>query len=113
MKNLSEQINWQKQFENRKWKRITQSIELALLTLMTFTVIGVIFIYGNGTKFQPVFIGFSIVLACSTACLIPLFFKGYTFNRWQVFVITLGLGCGAAITALAALLMLELQLLTG
>ncbi|WP_390616327.1 hypothetical protein [Maricurvus nonylphenolicus] len=109
MKSLSERINWYKQPETRKWKRLWHCVELSLISLSALVVLVVVYMYGNGTKLQPLLMLFTGMVALSSACLLPSFYSLSTFKRWHIQLITLGLGSGAGISAVAAFVVLELQ----
>jgi hypothetical protein len=110
LKTLSEKINWYRESETRQWKRIWHCIEISLISISAIAILVVIQIYGNGTKLQPVFMLFTLAMAISSAALVIPIYQSVVFKRWHVQFITLGLGCGVGISAIAAFLILELQL---
>lgn len=109
MKSFAEKKNWHKEYETRKWKLTWHCIELVCISLSSFAIVTIIHIYGNGTKLQPIFMAFSLTLGIASMCIAPVTYSGSTFKRWHIQVISVGLGCGAGISAITAFLMLELQ----
>ncbi|MEM7208871.1 MAG: hypothetical protein AAF434_13695 [Pseudomonadota bacterium] len=109
MKSLREKINWYEEPETRKWKRIWHCIEVFLFVLAMIVVLAIMQIYGDGTKLQGVVTLFIVIMALSCLFLVPYFYSPSVLKRWQMQLITLGLGCGAGISAVAAFVVLELQ----
>jgi len=109
MKTLTEQIEWHKEFENRKWKRIVSFTELSLIALAGAIIIIVVLAYGNGGNFQPAYILFLSVFTISTVCIAPAVYQVGKLTRWQTKLVCLGFGCGMGISALAGFLILEVQ----
>ncbi len=95
--------------ETRKWKRICSCVLLSLISLSLITILVLIQAYGNGTKFQTIFMLFTFIIALSSACMVPLFYNTSNFKRWHIEIITLGLVGAASVTMVAFFLMLELQ----
>lgn len=110
MKTLADKIIWYRESENRKWKRLLHCLELSLIALGTIAVVVVMQLYGDGTKLQYVFMLFASGVAVSATCLVPPVYLKQTFKRWHILAVTLGLGCGMGISAVSALVILELQL---
>ena len=111
MKTLSERIKWYSEPETRRWKRIWHCIELFFISLSAIVVLVVTQIYGNGTKLQPIFILFTLVVAISSVLIALPVYQSVAFKRWHIQIITLGFGGGGVgIAAVAAFLLLELQL---
>lgn len=106
---LSEKINWYREVETRKWKRIWYCIELSLISLLAIIIPTVMYIYGDGTKFQPILMFFTLGLSVSSASLVVPFYQSVTFKRWHIRVITYGFICGEGLSALAGFLILGLQ----
>ncbi|QFS87140.1 MULTISPECIES: hypothetical protein [unclassified Marinobacter] len=109
MKTLPEKIQWYREPEGRKWKRVWHCVELSLIALSAIAVSLVMQVYGDGTKIQYPFIFLTLVVSLSAACLVPSVYQVSTFKRWQIQIIILGLGCSVGISALAAFGILELQ----
>jgi predicted Abi (CAAX) family protease len=112
MQSLTEKISWYKEPEDRKWKRIWHCVELLLISLSAVAVEGVMQWYGNGTKFQPIFMLFTFIIALSTFGMALSVYSSLELKRWQIQLIILGLGCGAGISAIAGFVILELQLVS-
>ena len=112
MRSLSEKIRWYKEPESRKWKRIWHCVELSLISISAIAVLGVMQWYGNGTKFQPILMLFTFILAVSSFGISLSLYSSLGLKRWQIQLIILGLGCGAGISALAGFVILELQLVS-
>ena len=110
MKTLSEKISWYGEVESRRWKRILHCAELSFMSVSAAAILAVMQIYGNGTSLQPVFMLFTLLVGLSAACLVPAFINGSSFKRWHMQVVSLGLGCGVGTSAVAAFVILELQL---
>ena len=111
MKSLSEKIDWYKEPETRRWKRALHGIELLLIALLAVGVMMLMLIHGNGAKLQPLSLLFTGGIVLSSLSLAPSFYRASGFKRWHIQLVTLGLGCGLGISAVAALVILELQLL--
>ena len=109
MKSLSEKINWYNEPEDREWKRIWHCAELLFISISTLVVVIVVQLYGNGTKLQSILVLFILFLSASSIGMILPFYNSTCFRRWQIQLVSLGLGCGAGISAVAAFLILELQ----
>lgn len=109
MKTISEKIAWYNQTETRQWKRLLHAIEISLICLIALVVIAVMYLNGNGTMLQPVLILFTAALAVVSGLLVPVFYNE-SFKRWHLQLITLGLGSGVAVSTIAALSILRLQL---
>ncbi len=110
MKKITEIIDWYNKPESRKWKRVLNALEMSVILLMAIVVFSVVQIYGNGAKFQLIYNLFILAIAFSTASLIPSVYASVVLKRWQVQMITLGLGCGVGLSAIAGFLMLERHL---
>ncbi len=109
VKSLSEKINWYREPETRKWKRIWHSVELSLISLSEIVVLVTVQIYGNGTNFQVVFTLFTLIIALCSALLVPAFYQSNSFQRWHIRLVTASFVCGAGISSLAGFLILEMQ----
>ncbi len=109
MKSLSEKIEWYKESETRAWKRIWNFCELLIFSLSAIAIVSVVNIYGDGTKLQPVFTLFTVVLAISASCGTVALLYADPLKRWLIQIITFGFGGAVGISAVAALLILELQ----
>ena len=109
MKTLAENINWYREIETRKWKRIWHCIELSIISVVAVIIPAVMFIYGDGTSFQPVLIFFTLALSVTSASLIIPFYQSMIFKRWHIQVIIYGFMCGVGLSALAGFLILGLQ----
>ncbi len=109
MKTLAEKINWYREVETRKWKRIWQSIELSLTSIFGVTIPAVMYIYGDGTHLQQVLMFFTLTLSVLSASLVIPFYQSVAFKRWHTQAITYGFFCGVGLSALAGFLILSLQ----
>ncbi|WP_223669567.1 hypothetical protein [Kangiella shandongensis] len=109
MKTVSDKVAWYNQVETRQWKRLLHAIEISLISVIAIAVIIVMYLYGDGTKLQPILILFTAAQAITSGLLVPIFYKE-SFKRWHLQLITLGLGSGVAVSAIAALSILSLQL---
>ncbi|MGH1540094.1 MAG: hypothetical protein ACRBHB_06710 [Arenicella sp.] len=109
MKKVKEQIVWNKQPENRKWKRIINSIELFFFALIGAASVLVVHIYGNGSNLQSTFILIASFLILSTAFMALAVLQEKTFFRWHITVIKFGFLCGVTNACLAGYLILEVQ----
>jgi hypothetical protein len=110
MKIIKERAYWYRQAETRRWKRVVHCAELLIILLSAIAIIAIMQNYGDGTQFQFVFCCFVSAIALSATSLVPSFYTSTTLKRWQIQMITLGLGCGMGVSALAGLVILELQL---
>jgi len=110
MRNLSEQVHWFKEPEARKWKRIVNTVELSVIVLAGMIIIGVIHIYGDGTRFQPALVLFLSIFVVCVGCLTPVVYK-IDLTRWKIFLIKLAFICGIGIAALSGFLILDTQAL--
>jgi len=108
MKNLSEQVQWFKAREARKWKRIVNLLELIGCVLAGVAIISVVLHYGDGTGFQSALILFLGILVVCIACLTPIVYE-MELARWKILLIKLSFLCGIGIAALSGFLILESQ----
>jgi hypothetical protein len=106
---LTQKIAWYHSPEHRKWKRIYHCIELALISLFGWAAFVLTLHYTDSTSLQKLVLLFTGLLSLSAALLVPALYHPL-FKRWHIFVITPGLGCGMGLSAVAGLLLLELQL---
>lgn len=106
---LAEKMNWYREVETRKWKRIWQSIELSLISIFGVIIPAVMYTYGDGTNFQSTLMFFTLALSVSSASLVVPFYQSVTFKRWHIQVITYGFVCGVGLSALTGFLILGLQ----
>ncbi len=109
MKTLSKKIEWYKEAETRRWKRIWSFCELLFFSLSAIAIVFVVNIYGDGTKLQAVFTLFVVVLSISSSCGTAALFYANPLKRWLIQIIIFGFGGAVGISAVAAFLMLELQ----
>jgi len=110
MKTLTETINWYSEIETRKWKRLLQCLEMSLISAIAVVIAAILYIYGDGTKLQPILIFFALTWSVLSAFLVIPFYQSVTFNRWHVQIIKLSFLCGLGASALAGFMILELQL---
>ena len=87
MKILTETFNWYCEVETRKWKRILQCLEMSLISAIAIVISAILYIYGDGTRLQPILIFFALTLSVLSALLVVPFYQSVTFNRWHVQVI--------------------------
>jgi hypothetical protein len=109
VKTLSEKVQWYREPECRKWKRIWHCLELSVIALSAIAVALVMQVHGDGTKLQYPFTFFALGVSFSAGCLVPSVYQALTFKRWQIQVIAIGLGCGVGVAAIAAFGILEMQ----
>lgn len=110
MKTLAERINWYREVETRKWKLVVQCVEMIIISILAIVISTTMHIYGDGTKFQPILMFFTLLLAVLSSLLIIPFYQSLTFTRWHVQVVKLAFLCGLGVSSLAGFLILELQL---
>ena len=93
MKTLTEKINWYREIETRKWKRIFQCAEMLLISAIAVVISATMYIYGDGTKFQPILMFFTLMLSFLSALLVVPFYQSVNFERWHIQVIELVFIC--------------------
>ncbi|MDN3517531.1 hypothetical protein QWY84_07920 [Aquisalimonas lutea] len=109
MKTLSEKMAWVEEGETRRWKRVVNCVELLFFALAQAAVVSVLYVYGDGSHLQPVFMLFSGLMGVVSAALIPSFYRGGSFSRWHGSLVTLGLACGLGLSTAAAMVLLNAQ----
>lgn len=82
---------------------------MSFIVVFSILVLAVMHRYGNGITLQPIFMFFTAIQAVSSAGLAFSLYHKSDLKRWQILLITLGLGCGVGMSAVAAFVMLELQ----
>jgi hypothetical protein len=110
MKTLTKTFNWYCEVETRKWKRILECLEMSLISVIAIVISAIMYIYGDGTRLQPILIFFALTLSVLSALLVVPLYQSITFNRWHVQVIKLSFLCGLGASTLAGFIILELQL---
>ncbi len=95
--------------ESRAWKRKLEQVELYIASLFIAVSIIVIFIYGDGTSLQYVYIAFSIGTLFLSLSLIPLMKRQHGMNRIQRLLIIFSNLCLSGLVALSGLIILTAQ----
>ena len=93
--------------ETRRWKQIYHCLELSFIAIIGAIIIGVILVYSDGRHLQTVLMFFTLLHSLASLALAPVMLRPF-FKRWQIFALTLGLGCGMGLSALAAIFSLQL-----
>lgn len=109
MNKLQEKIGWYKELESRRWKLVWHAFELTCISLVSFTMCIVLYIKGDGTHLQLAHLLFTFFIGMVSICLAPSVYGAHVFQRWQIHLIVIGLGCGAGLSALAGILILSMQ----
>ena len=106
MKNLPETIAWYQAVEDRRWKQVYHFVELLIIGIAGLAIIAVLFIYGETHRLQQVLSFFVLLISLASLALAPAMLYPQ-FKRWQIFMISLGLGCGIGVSTIAALFLLQ------
>tara|TARA_B110000467_G_C18098373_1_gene355764 strand:+ start:359 stop:610 length:252 start_codon:yes stop_codon:yes gene_type:complete len=83
---------------------------MSLISAIAVVISATLYIYGDGTKLQPILMFFTLTLSVLSALLVVPFYQSITFNRWHVQVIKLSFLCGLGVSALSGFIIVELQL---
>jgi hypothetical protein len=110
VKTLRETIDWYSEVETRQWKRVLHCVEMILISTIALVISATMYFYGDGTRFQPILMFFTLMLAALSLFLSIPFYQSVIFKRWHVQVVIMTFLCGLGVSSLAGFMILEIQL---
>lgn len=109
MKTFSERIEWYKEPETRRWRRIVSFFLMTLFSICGVTILVVMQIYGDGTNLQSVLSMFVSVVSISSIAMAFVFIKSNELKRWYIDIMEFGITGAIGVSVVAVLLLLRMQ----
>jgi len=106
---FNEKIAWYNEPEQRRWKRVWHVIELCLYSIATIVCAATLYINGDGTTFQSLYIVVSLSLCVSCFIHAIGIYHNQTIKRWHMQAVSFGYLSGAGLCALSGFLILSVQ----